>query len=259
MDALPRRLRHPPRERLVDDGHVLALRPRREEIAADIFHTRLDLALLLGVSRWRRVDLEPIEARELDVAAIEPGVLGRAEGATHDRRLEVVGHDGGRHAAEALEGRRVQREPRLRSLVEDDPRKLVPAVTEHHHENPCLPVRSGPRVEAVPDIPEVNLRHVPWLGLDPDGHVRRRDRGRLPKAPHEPLHRIVTPRKSLLFTLQMIVDSARLDAPRHHRRHDRLPPRDRGRLLGRQPPRRQRPERLDLRQRVDRPQEEPRP
>ncbi len=140
-----------------------------EEVALDVAHARLDLALVPRRPRPAGRDQEAVVLGEVPVAALEHGVV---KDGLDDPGLQVVEHDLLRDAAEVLEGLPVAPKPGLDLLVEDEGGVLVPAVGQGHHEDPGAADLAGTGIDHLPAVPEVHLGFFP--GLDLDTHVADR-------------------------------------------------------------------------------------
>ena len=146
---------------------------RLEEVAFHVAAVALDLALLLGRARWRRVDLEAEVPGELAVRAVDRRIAVDAEGCAGHRGLQVVRHDDARDAAEELEGVHVQVDPRLDLLVEDELAEHHPAEAQRHHEEPGLAQHAALGVVALAGVDEVDLGNLAGCGLDRNRYVGR--------------------------------------------------------------------------------------
>jgi hypothetical protein len=93
---------------------------------------------------------------ELPVAALHLGIV---QGGMDDGRPEVV-EDDTRDAAEEFEGGAVQAQPRSHGPVEGQLGGLVPAMREHHDEDPGAPAPPEVEIEELTDGAEVDLRFV---------------------------------------------------------------------------------------------------
>lgn len=203
-----------------------------KEVVFDVLHPGLDLPFLLRRSRWRRVDLEAMVSGQLAVASVEDRGTVDTEGCTDHSRLEVVGHDDLGHPAELLEGLDVQAHPRLDLLVEDDADDHVPRVGQDHHEDPrsAQPALRG--LPELPDVAEVDLRHLAGRGLDRDGDVLGLDALCLSNPRAQPLDRREASRELFMLEPKSIEDGLRRRAMLEHRRHLADPRCDTRFLLG---------------------------
>ena len=91
------------------------------------------------------------------------------QGGLEHRRLEVVEHDPGGHAAEALEGAAMQAQPGGDLLVEDQLGVLVAAEGEGHDEDVGGAQLAAPRVEEGASRAEVDLSLLARQRMDTHG------------------------------------------------------------------------------------------
>jgi len=141
---------------------------RGQEVAPDVFHAGLNPALLFWAPNGRGIDFAAVVARQLAVGAVERQLVTvtGAERGAHDSGLEVIRHEGSGRTTEEAEGLRVQRHPGRRLLIVDDPGEHVPAVGQHHDEDPGLAHQARSRVEEPPCESEVELCDIARLSLD---------------------------------------------------------------------------------------------
>lgn len=167
-------------------GHVAAV-ASREEVPLHVLHPRLHFALLRRVEGRRGVHFEAVVSRQLAVAPIQLRRSVQREGRADHGCFEIVWNDRLRDASELRKSLGMQREPRLRALVEDNAHHHLSAVSKHHHEAPSLAQRFRRRIEKLADVSEVDLRNLASLGLDGDGDVPRVDATRSLHRPNEAL------------------------------------------------------------------------
>ena len=94
-------------------------------------HGDLDLGLVARPRRAGRQDRRPVVRAELGIEALHAGLVATRHG---HAALELVAHDGGRHAAEEGEGPRVARDPVGELLRARRLGVRVARRAEHHHE-----------------------------------------------------------------------------------------------------------------------------
>lgn len=92
MLPLPRHVGQPGLQRRIDNGDVLPVLPRREEVAGNVLHSGFNLTFLLGITRWGGVDLEPVVPRQLAVPPLDAVVGDVSKREPDHLGLEVVGH-----------------------------------------------------------------------------------------------------------------------------------------------------------------------
>ena len=101
-------------------------------------------------------------------------------------RLHAVVEDLAWRAAEVLEGLHVTAQHGRQVLVQDELCPQVPAVAEHHGEQPDLALTAGLGGELDAELGEVDLRLTPGRRLEADLEVRRRQRPHLAQEVVEP-------------------------------------------------------------------------
>ena len=180
-----------------------------EGVVLHVLDRGLDLALLLRRSRWRWVHLEAVVLRQLSVASIQCAGVRNAECCVNHGRLQVVRYDRVRYAAEGLKRLLVQQYPRLRSLVEGHPRKLMTAVREYHHEDPRLAQPTRSRIPQLADVAEVDLSYFPSPRDDGDRHVLLPRTALALNARDETFDSSNASRKLRIFAPKAVVDRCR--------------------------------------------------
>src|SRR5450759_4677349 len=141
-----------------------------QELARDVVDASLlDLPLVLGCARPRRVDEEAVVLGALPVGALDDGITAKTR--PHDGRLEVIGDNPRGGASKGGKGMGMAEQPGVDSLIEHQLRVEVPAPGEDQDKDPGLPFRPSPRIDGQSGVAEVHLPFTARRYLNPDDRL----------------------------------------------------------------------------------------